>query len=92
MLIAGVTMTVWCYSQTPRQLIEKQIKDPQRKSNAGKADGIIASKRKIFDSTNFNENTTDTNNNKTVKANIKKKYCGNKTKQSSRVSTSKRKG
>ena len=90
MLIAGVTFSLFVYSQTTQQQVEKLIEDPQRKVNAGKADAIIANKKNIFDSTTFN-NTTEAANNKTVKASAKKKHCGNKTKQSSKSSASKKK-
>jgi hypothetical protein len=82
MLITGVMFSFFGYSQATRQQVEKQIRDPQRKANAGKADVIITNKKKIFDSTTFNNNTTEGANSKTVKASSKKKYCGNKTKTS----------
>ena len=91
MLIAGVTFSLFGYSQTTQQQVEKLIGDPQRKANAGKADAIIANKKIIFDSTTFNNNTTEAANNKTVKTSVKKKHCGNKTKQSSNSSSSKKK-
>ena len=91
MLIAGVTFSLLGYSQTTQQQVEKLIGDPQRKANAGKADAIIANKKNIFDSTTFNNDTTEAANNKTVKASAKKKHCGNKTKQSSKSSASKKK-
>lgn len=90
MLITGVTIGLLGYSQNTQQQVEKQIQDPQRKANAGKADAIIAKKKNIFDSTTFNNNTTEAISNKTVKASTKKKHCGNKTKQSSKASASKR--
>ena len=90
MLITGVAFVVCGYSQTTQQSAEKQIQDPQRKANAGKADAIIANKKNIFDSTTFNNNT-DITNSKTVKASIKKKHCDNKTKQSSKTSGLKKK-
>lgn len=91
MLITGVTFSLLGYSQTTEQQVEKQILDRQRKANAGKADAIIANKKNIFDSTTFNNNTTEANNNKTVKASTKKKHCGNKRKQSGKLSASKKK-
>ena len=84
-------MITSAYSQTTQKQVEKQIQDPQRKANAGKADGIIANKKNIFDSTTFNDNTTDANNHKTVNASTKKKHCENKIKQSSRANASKKK-
>src|SRR4028118_110635 len=90
MLIAAVTFSLFVYSQTTQQQVEKLIEDPQRKVNAGKADAIIANKKNIFDSTTSNNNTTEAGNNKTVKASAKKKHCGNKTKQSSKSSASKK--
>jgi hypothetical protein len=59
MLIAGVTFSLCVYSQTTQQQIEKLIEDPRRKANAGKADAIIANKKNIFDSTTFNNDTTE---------------------------------
>ena len=91
MLITGVTLTLLGYSQTVEQQVEKQIQDPQRKANAGKADAIIAKKKNIFDSTTFNNTTIDSNNNKAVKASAKKKPCGNKITQSSKATASKKK-
>lgn len=91
MLITGVTLMSCGYSQTTRQQVEKQIQDPKRKANAGKADVIIANKKNIFDSTTFNDNTSDANNNKTVKTSAKKKHCGNEIKQSSGNNASKKK-
>ena len=91
MLLTGVILTVGGYSQTTKQQVEKQIQDPERKANAGKADAIIADKKNIFDSTTFRDNT-NANNTKTIKASTKKTHCGNKTKQSSRASSSKKKG
>jgi hypothetical protein len=91
MLIAGVTFSLCVYSQTTQQQIEKLIEDPRRKANAGKADAIIANRKKIFDITTFNNDTTEAANNKTVKASVKKTHCGNKTKQSSKSSASKKK-
>src|SRR5438132_489584 len=91
MLITAITFNAYGYSQTSQQKVEKQIPDPQRKANAGKADAIIAHKKNIFDSTTFNDNSTDADNNKTVKASTKKKHCGNKTKQSSRANAPKKK-
>ena len=90
-LITGVTLTLFGYSQTTQQQVEKQIQDPQRKTKAGKADAIIANKKNIFDSTTFKNNTTEAANTSTVKASSKKKHCGNNTKHSSKVSVSKKK-
>ena len=90
-VITAVTFTLFGYSQTIQQQVEKQVRDPQRKANAGKADAIIAKKKNIFDSTTFNDNTTEATNNKTVKASSKKKHCGNNTKHSSEASVSKKK-
>jgi hypothetical protein len=90
-VVTGVTLMAFGYSQTGQQQVEKQIRDPLRKANAGKADAIIANKKNIFDSTTFHDNTTGANNSKTVKASSKKNHCGNKTKQSNRAPVSKKK-
>ncbi|GEO12244.1 hypothetical protein SAE01_47400 [Segetibacter aerophilus] len=71
--------TTFGFSQTTQQKVEKQIRDPQRKTNAGKADAVIANKKNIFDSTTFNNTSADAGSRKTAKAGSKKKYCGNKT-------------
>ncbi|MCW3082550.1 hypothetical protein [Segetibacter sp.] len=89
-LITGVIIGLSGYSQTIPKYVEKQIQDPQRRANAGKADAIISKKKNIFDSTTFNNNTTEASNNKTAKASIRKKYCGNKTKQSSKSGASRK--
>lgn len=81
-LIIGVMFTTFGFSQTTQQKVEKQIQDPQRKINAGKADAVSANKRNIFDSTTFDNTAADAGTRKTVKAGSKKKYCGNKTKTS----------
>jgi hypothetical protein len=81
MVIIGATFTLFGYGQTTREGIEKQIQDPQRKQNAGKADAIIARKKMIYDSTAIINNTSETGNRKTVKAGTKRKHCGNKTKK-----------
>lgn len=91
LLLIGVAFTASGYSQTTEQQVEKQIQDRQRKANAGKADAIITDKKSIFDSTTFSNHTIEANNNKTAKASGKKKHCGNKTKQSSKASVSKKK-
>ena len=91
MLIAAATITSFGYSQTSEQQVEKQIRDPQRKANAGKADAIIVNKKKIFDSTTFNNTVKEAGNSKTSKASAKKKRCGNKIKQSSKATASKKK-
>jgi hypothetical protein len=81
LLIVAVTFTSLGYSQSTQQQVEKQIQDPKRKENAGKADAIIVDKKKIYDSTTFNNTALEPANNKTVKASSKKKRCGNKIKQ-----------
>ena len=86
MFITSVTFTTFAYSQTIPQQAEKQIADPQRKANAGKADVIIANKKNIFDSTTFINNTKEATTAKTVKKSVNKKYCGNKTKQRGKAS------
>ena len=84
MLIAGVTFTLFGYSQTQPQ-VEKQIQDPKRRENAGKADVIIADKKAIFDSTTFNViDSGKAASNQAVKAGTRKKHCGDKTKRSSK--------
>lgn len=82
LLITGVVFATGGYGQNTQQGVEKQIQDPQRKANAGKADVIIVNKKNIFDSTTFINNTTIGTHNKTVKTSSKKKFCGNKTKTS----------
>jgi hypothetical protein len=91
LLITGVTLMVCGYSQTNQQKVEKQIQDPQRKTNAGKADAIIANTKSIYDSTTFNNNTADADNDRTVKASTKRKHCGNRTKQSNTANVLKKK-
>ena len=91
MLITGVTFTLLGYSQSTPPHVDKQIRDPQRKVNAGKADAVIANKKVIFDSTTFKNNTDDVNNKKIVKSGNKEKHCGNKTKQTSKAATLKKK-
>ena len=91
MVIIGMTFMASGYSQTIEQQVEKQVHDPQRKANAGKADAIIANKKNIFDSTTFDNKTAETNSYKTVKASTKRKRCGDKTKQNSRTNASKKK-
>jgi hypothetical protein len=82
-LIAAVACTTFGYSQTAQQKVEKQLQDPQRKANAGKADAIIANKKNLFDSTTFSNKTVDAVDGKVVKASTKKKQCCSKPKQSS---------
>lgn len=69
------------FSQTVEQKVEKQLQNPGRKANAGKADVISSNKKSIFDSTTFNNNSTEAINNKTAKSSGKKKNCRKKLKQ-----------
>jgi hypothetical protein len=90
MLLAGITFGLFGYSQSVEQQIEKQMKDPQRKANAGKADVIISKNKNIFDSTTFIENAAKPAASKYVKVPGQKKRCGSKTKRSSKSGASKK--
>ena len=84
MVITGLTITAFSFSQATQHPVEKQINDPARKANAGKADKIIANKKNIFDSTTFSNNSNEATNTKTVKAGTRHKHCGTKTKHGSK--------
>ncbi|MDB5193421.1 MAG: hypothetical protein JWQ96_2984 [Segetibacter sp.] len=91
MLIIGVTLSVCAFSQTVEQKVEKQIQDPKRKENAGKADVISTNKKSVFDSTTFSNSTEVVAYKKQVKTSAKKKGCSRKAKQGNAKSTSARK-
>lgn len=88
-IMTGLLFTCTGFSETTQRQVESQIKEEQRKANAGKADVIITRKKNIFDSTTFNNDTNKATINNTVKASAKRKQCGNKTKQRSKSGSSK---
>ena len=71
----GVICSLLGYSQTIQQQVEKEIKDPQRKAAAGKADVVIPDKKKIFDSTTFYRSTIDAVESKKGSTNATKRKC-----------------
>lgn len=77
-LVLGLAWGFAGFSQTPQTKVEKQARDAQRKADAGKADVISANKKNVFDSTTFNNSSTEAINHKTAKRSAKKKNCGKK--------------
>ena len=47
-LMMGLCLTGFAFGQNTQQQAEKQIMDPQRKVNAGKADALIAIRKDLF--------------------------------------------
>lgn len=83
MLVGGIAIVFFGYSQTSQQQVEKIIRDPQRKTNAGKADAIISNKKIIYDSSALNSYTTL--NTKSTKTTVKMKPCIDTVRQSSKA-------
>ena len=80
MMALAAFIAISGYSQTAQEKVEKQVKDPKRMENAGKADVITMDKKSIFDSTTF-KNNSEAVDRVTTKASTKKKTCRKKAKR-----------
>lgn len=76
-LLIGITVSLGSFCQEFKLKVEKQIEDPQRKADAGKADVISTKNKNIFDSSTFADSSPAVNK-KAVKASGKKKNCRRK--------------
>ena len=76
MLITFVVLGLAGHSQATPKQADKQLQDPRRRADAGKADVIITRKKNIYDSTTFQNDTPKTAKGKTVKASVKTKPPG----------------